>query len=204
MKKYVLQSMMVGLFLFDSLEAVHLENYDGFFGKYTRKIFGMEKYLNYAQSVQNVFEQIVPSEERKDWQEVIGKFGVETDDEGCYRYWIPINSNSKNWSTMLTIFFDLKPNKVQKKQFKDIDEAHEVHRRNLRMSEVVCNFTKINDKEAFYEILGETTRVIRRTILFGDWLVCLDYEMKLDAKNLIDWEKTRDFWIERFKKVSFE
>jgi hypothetical protein len=204
MKKHALKAIMTGLALLGSLEAVHLENYDGFLGGFKRKIFGMDDYLKNAQSVQDVFDQVVPLDERKNWKEVIGKFGVETHDGGCYRYWIPTNSNRDQWSERISISYDLKPDKVQKRQFKNIDEAYQVQKKNMARGGAALHFNKINDKEAIYEVIDEITRAIDRTILFGDWLICLHYEKNVDPQNASDWEKIKDLWIKRFNQVKFE
>jgi hypothetical protein len=205
MKKQAFKAIITGLFIFGSLEAVDLENYNGFLGQFKRKIFpGMDEYLNNAQSVQNVFDQVVPLDERKNWKEVLGKFGVKSDAEGCFREWIPIRARDDKWPERIIIDYDLKSHKIEKRQFKDIDEASEALKKNIVRGKVVLNVKKINQNEAIREVIIDNLRIVERAILLGDWLVCLQYEIKLDPEQPRDWEKTRDLWIERFNQVKFE
>ncbi len=205
MSKLFFKSLLLGLSLFGSVQGIHLENYQGTFGKMKRKMVpGMDDWLTYAETVEDIFNQIVPEGERKNWKEKMGDWGVDAGPGGSNREWIFVVSNGLKPVETIYVNYLLKPCEKEKRQFKDIEESIAVFKTHLRGSDATLNIQKVSDKEAIEEIICKKCKEIKRVILCGDWLIALTYEQRMDPQNSMEWEKNRDLWLGRFKNIKFE
>jgi hypothetical protein len=191
------------------LQAIDFDYYDNnLFGILSKKIDPkfVESKRELSDAVFAIYKSIMPEDESKKWTEKVGKFGIAVDDEGCWREWNKSNRLIEDLYESIKISYVYKlytENKV-KRNFKDIEEYFNLLKKGI-LSKYEGALKKISEKDGTVEIHHSLENSIRREVLFGDWLISMEYKLQIDSrkKNQKNWEENRDLWVERFKTVHF-
>ncbi len=161
--------------------------------------------------IDEVFCNLVPTEERKLWKKLPSGEGTYVGDIGdeAGTCWIPSSESADAWTEQIVCTFICKPyRKNGKRQYLYIDEYFEAYRANAQRSNVEESknliFEKVNDHEGLVEWnrRGGKWHTFKYVTLLEDWLIAVDYDFKEGKTS--DWGSKKELWKNRFSQISFE
>lgn len=195
--KYFLALFLIISNLTGKLVAGSFDNFNPFESKASR--LWKEDMLD---KIKAGFEGLVPREEQVNWKTYEEKPFLEVGKAGCC-LWI-LNKETKNdYIHCLTVGFAYRPQLKNGQPCRTIEEAWQIQKRNDRFGKVVWNETKINDFEGIIEKSIDDGKIksIERQVLKDDWLIYFEYEYRLKKDKADSWDKNRNLWLERMKKI---